>query len=241
MANRTDVGVAITVLRAALPQREISPQQFREMLTVWTPILEDIPADLLNQAVQAWISKDTPWLPSVGQLRNLAFDLVRPPSDELTPGEAWEELRLAIRRGPHAYLKGYYQWSSPVVRRAFEAVGGWSYFSVALTESEMADRAHFMRIYRDLQEHEERRRRMLPSVASYRRAILDPGTQAIPVPARGPAPELLPGGDAQDGVPPADPPSEDESPPELRQLAAGLRIDRPRPQPPGSEGPNGSS
>jgi hypothetical protein len=67
------------------------------------------------------------------------------------------------------------------VERAFNGVGGWGYFNQALVDSAMADRAHFMRIYNELLEREEKARREAPVVAAYRRALLEGSTQTSEV------------------------------------------------------------
>jgi hypothetical protein len=83
--------------------------------------------------------------------------------------------RLALSRGEHGYRKGQYAWSSELVQRAFNGVGGRHYFNHALIDSAMADRAHFTRIYNELLEREEKARREAPAVAAYRRAMSGDG------------------------------------------------------------------
>ena len=175
MATRDDVARAITALRAAFPKQTITGRQFDEMVSVWSEILEDIAGEPLMMAVKAWISGDTPWLPSVGQLRRMALEMVPGGAGAKTAGEAWEEVRLALSRGEHGYRKGHYAWSSALVERAFNCVGGWQYFNTALMDSVMADRAHFMRAYGELVERDERERREPPAVTAYRRMLLGGG------------------------------------------------------------------
>ena len=103
MADRADIAQAITVLRAALPKQTITSKQFNEMVDVWTAVLADIPAAILVLAVRGWISRDTPWFPSVGQLRGIAFGLMAPPEEKLVPAEGWAEVKRAIALGRHRF------------------------------------------------------------------------------------------------------------------------------------------
>jgi hypothetical protein len=172
VAIRGEVAKALAALRAAYPRQTITAKQYREMIKLWTEILEDVPGEALMVAVKAWISGDSPWMPSVGQVRQAALDLAPRTGAPKTAGDAWEEVRRALGRGEHGYRKGHYRWSGELVERAFDGVGGWRYFNQALIDSVMADRAHFMRIYNDLLEREEKARREAPVVAAYRRALL---------------------------------------------------------------------
>jgi hypothetical protein len=79
-------------------------------------------------------------------------------------GDAWKEVPPALSRGEHGYRKGHYRWSSELVERAFNGVGGWGYFNQALIDSAMADRAHFMRIYNDPLERADKARPSVPAL-----------------------------------------------------------------------------
>jgi hypothetical protein len=168
MANRNDVAKSITVLRAALPKQTITSKQFHEMINVWTAVLEDIPAAILKLAVRQWISQDTPWFPSVGQLRHIAFGLMQPPEEKLVPAEGWAEVKRALSLGRHRFESGEEAWSSPAVERAFHAIGGWTYFRYAPIEAEMSDRARFIDALTVLQRQQVEERRMLPEVRAHR-------------------------------------------------------------------------
>jgi hypothetical protein len=138
MTDTNNIAQAITVLRAAFPRQEISSKAFGDMVALWAEILADIPPNVLNMAVMEWIARDTPWFPSVGQIRHIALDLVQCKEGELTPGEGWEEVKRAIRIGRHCFQAGSVKWSSLLVEKAFNALGGWNYFRIALQEDEVA-------------------------------------------------------------------------------------------------------
>jgi hypothetical protein len=181
VATREDVGELLQVLHALYPHsspiaKGLSEDSLAEAVArlarPWHAILGDLPADLLTLAVKQLGSSDREFFPPAGVVRQAALDLIPGPGDGKSAGEAWEEVRLALSRGEHGYHRGYYEWSSDLVERAFNGVGGWHYFRQALAESVMADRAHFMRIYSELLEREEKARREAPAVVAYRRAML---------------------------------------------------------------------
>jgi hypothetical protein len=111
----------------------------------WYTILGDLPAELLSLAVKQLGSSDWEFFPPAGVVRQAALDLIPGPGGGKSAGDAWEGVRRALSRGEYGYRKGEYQWSSELVERAFNGVGGWAYFNQALIDSVMADRAHFVR------------------------------------------------------------------------------------------------
>jgi len=162
MATKKDVARCLVVLRAALPRQTITGTQFEQMTTTWTTLLEDIPANLLEMATRAYCATSTPFFPSAGQIRHLALDMVEDHSQRITAGDAWAEVQRALANGQHAH-----EWSNPLVRKAFEAVGGWTYFHGALLSSVPADRARFMQAFDTYQQREQADRRMLPAVREF--------------------------------------------------------------------------
>jgi hypothetical protein len=187
MTDTNNIAQAITVLRAAFPRQEISSKAFGDMVALWAEILADIPPNVLNMAVMEWIARDTPWFPSVGQIRHIALDLVQCKEGELTPGEGWEEVKRAIRIGRHCFQAGSVKWSSPLVEKAFNALGGWNYFRVALQEDEVADRAHFMRTFEQLQRRKRDLDSMHPAARRLRQEYLDRAARLPPAGEPGPA------------------------------------------------------
>jgi hypothetical protein len=190
MASREEIADMLQVLHALYPHtspipKGLSKERFAEKVAglaqPWHAILGDLPAELLTLAVKQLGSSDREFFPPAGVVRQAAVDLMPAPGGGKSAGEAWEEVRRALSRGEHGYRDGQYRWSSELVERAFNGVGGWHYFNQALIDSAMADRAHFMRIYNDLLARADRARREAPEVAAYRRALLEGSTQTSEV------------------------------------------------------------
>jgi len=152
--------------------REGMAEAVMRVVGPWHAILGDLPSEVLGLAVKELASSGREFFPPAGVVRQTAIGLLGAAATAKTAGEAWEEVRLALSRGEHGYRKGYYEWSSELVERAFNGIGGWQYFNEALMDSVMADRAHFMRVYGELLEREERERREIPAVTEYRRMLL---------------------------------------------------------------------
>ena len=174
MADRTEIAKLLGIFGVAYPRHALSASQLAQAVPVWEMLLGDLDFGLLEAAAHKHCTTSQ-WFPSIAEIRSLALDMLRLPGAVKTAGEAWEEVRLALSRGEHGYRKGHYAWSSALVERAFNGVGGWQYFNTALMETAMADRAHFMRIYGELVERSERERREAPAVTAYRRMLLGDG------------------------------------------------------------------
>jgi hypothetical protein len=71
MASKQEVTKAITVLRAAYPRQAISTAQFREMVAAWSTVLDDVPGESLEVAVENAM-RNSKWFPSVAEIRDAA-------------------------------------------------------------------------------------------------------------------------------------------------------------------------
>ena len=174
MATLQEVVKIITYFGALWPRH--TAQWGKDTAKAWWTILEDLPYEQLQLAAKKIGSQDSPWPPSAGELRHAVMDLNMSNDERMTAGEAWNEVNMAVRsHGKHAYLPGppplnrepTRQWSSPQVKRAFEAIGGWSYFQQAQEDAQMADRARFCQAFEQLQKREQTDARMLPAVREY--------------------------------------------------------------------------
>ena len=128
MASRAEITELLGILGVAYPRNALDEKALRQAVPVWHQLLGDLDFGLLEAAAQMHCTA-SPWFPSIAEIRTLALDLLQAPGSLKTAGEAWEEVRLALSRGEHGYRKGYYEWSSPLVERAFSCVGGWYYFN----------------------------------------------------------------------------------------------------------------
>lgn len=167
MTSKSQISQILGVLGVAYRRQAMTTEQIKLAVPVWHELLGDLDFGLLKTAVQQHCS-NSQWFPSVAELRQAAFDLLETKAERITPGEAWAEVKRAISTGRHHFASGEATWSSPLVEKAFRAIGGWSYFCYALTSAEMSDRARFMQAIEDLRVRDRQERRMLPEIRAYR-------------------------------------------------------------------------
>ena len=105
--------------------------------------LKDIPIERLEWAVSNIIKKRKySSIPTIAEIREEA--LGSDDNIETAALEAWGKASLAVGRG-------YYLRDDPAISEAVRvAFGGWERFGETDPENEMADRAHFLRVFKGL-------------------------------------------------------------------------------------------
>lgn len=159
---------------------EAYPDRFKlgeNTLLVWARLL----ADLDDQALMAAAvehATQSKWPPSVAELRELVFGAAEGPT--LTAGEAWERITKAMSRFGLGDIPrfGAAALDGPQTPREFlgemlwkcvEGLGGWR--NLCLSEEGMVDRAHFFKVYEQMNAREQRERRALPEVRDFQLAL----------------------------------------------------------------------
>lgn len=132
-----------------------SPDQYKAAYRIFHELLDDIDDAMLKAAAKHHAAS-CKWFPKVSELREAAFSLME--TGQLTAGEAWEKVCNEIRR------VGIYDAPKlePQVKRAVDAMGGWR--SLCESENNVADRAHFLKIFEAISNRDREDRRMLPEV-----------------------------------------------------------------------------
>ncbi len=121
-------------------------------------ILADIPAETLMAAAVQVGSAGT-FFPAASELRRAAMSLIDRSEGRLSGEEAWEQVCREIRES------GYYRvptFTDPIIYRAVDCLGGWK--TACASENQIADRAHFLRIYDSLATRRQEDSRTLPQV-----------------------------------------------------------------------------
>ena len=138
-------------------------QQVKEPATIdaYYAILSDLPIDLLKAAVLEWGRKDTPWPPSAGQLRSLAFTLIEHCEGQVTAAEAWQEAREVLRYGLGVISAD--DFSDPVIYEAVQAIGARDIFRMQ-EQAIVSTRARFMTAFDTLLDRRRTSQQMLPVV-----------------------------------------------------------------------------
>jgi hypothetical protein len=157
MIETGDFLAVMRVLDKAYPRFKLD----EETTEVYYQILGDLPLELLKAAVIDYVSSDSPWCPSAGQLRAAAFRLVEHEEGKKSAGEAWGEVMRKV--GEEGYICAP-QFDDPLIARALQGIGGWRELCFSPEEHLMAARARFFQVYETLQERQRHERRMLPAV-----------------------------------------------------------------------------
>jgi len=111
-------------------------------LAVYLEVLADIPIAELHTAVMQCVHEGHAFPPSAGQVFERWRTLTTPA--ELGVSDAWGQVQSEIRR---VGSWGKPEFDDPIVARVV-ATMGW--LELCQSETGMADRAHFMKLYGDL-------------------------------------------------------------------------------------------
>jgi len=155
MSTTDEITDVIGVLMAAYPAWGENNQKIDATLEVYRCALMDIDAGLLRAAAMQHIGSSQ-WFPTVYELRKAALSIVTH-GDE-SPEEAWGEVKRAIR------LYGSYrepQFTNVKIDQAVKIMG---WLNLCMSENEVADRAHFFKIYKSVQDRENYDTIALPEV-----------------------------------------------------------------------------
>lgn len=135
------------------------PEKDKEALTIslWLKMLEDTPYFIAEAAIEKYIAESV-YPPTIADVRSRISDmkLVR----EKTSIEGWGDVMQAIRKFG-SYNEGKAMQSlGGVTRKVVEAIG---FRNLCLSENEMADRAHFLKVYEVMAKRERDDSLMLQS------------------------------------------------------------------------------
>ena len=154
MASKQTIAEMMLILHTAYPHYRGKKDTAR----VYAELLADIPDDLLIAGAKAHASTGK-FFPSVAELREAAFDLQARAQGIPNAAEAWGEVMHQVR---NVGSYGRPEFSAPLIYSAVDALGGWK--ALCASDNNVADRAHFLKIYGSLQERSQRDTAMLPEV-----------------------------------------------------------------------------
>lgn len=159
MATLKEVTRIVGVLKMAYPNfgSRLTEDEWAVLPEVWHRLLRDLPFDLLDAAAAHFATTSgSPFPPSVAELREMAYRLANP--CQTSAEEAWGVVKLEMRRAGIYNAPGF---DDPAIAAAVKIIG-WR--ALCVSENEMADRAHFFRIYQSITDREKSERLMLPEV-----------------------------------------------------------------------------
>jgi len=124
-------------------------------VAMYVKLLRDIPAAELQVVVDQAVC-DCTYLPTIAEIRSRWHKLTRP-AGAMSAAEAWGMVTAEIRR---VGSWGTPCFEHPQVAHVVRAIG-WQ--ELCMSENQMADRAHFMRMFEQVAGREEEVARLLPS------------------------------------------------------------------------------
>ncbi len=171
MATRDDIKKAIAYLKLVFPNFNPILEGEPNSIDVYLDLLADLPAETLQAGIRACGSEiERAFAPSPGEIRGAAIKLHMKASDVPSAGEAWGEIIGSFERMPGGNMAGGGHTpilDHPLVRKAVHCMGGYSALSNDFFDNQMANRAHFLRIYGDLLETWKDDAAELPALTDY--------------------------------------------------------------------------
>jgi len=127
----------------------------KEQMEFWYSMLKDIEYPVLEIAIKKLVS-ELVYPPTIADIRNAVAETTEIPA--LDAAGAWGEVRDAIRYYGSYRKEDALESLSPLTRQVVQGMG-WQ--ELCYSENQMADRAHFIRMYETLVDR-ERKERVIP-------------------------------------------------------------------------------
>ena len=166
MASRDDIKRTIAYFGLVFSNYSPTIEGEPNTIDVLYDLLGDLPADTLQAAVKACCSElGRAFAPSPGEIREAAVKLHIKASGAPTSAEAWGAIMDSFRRTSFDQPETL---DHPLVVKAIRCMGGLN--AIGMSENNMADRAHFLKIYDQLLQREEENAAELPCLTEYTEA-----------------------------------------------------------------------
>ena len=120
---------------------------YEATVSSWAEMLEDVPFEIGKLAYKKLVAT-CKYLPTKAELRQAVADIAYIPP--LDPGEAWANVNRAISHYGYANPAGAKAMLSDVEWQAVQQMGGWRTLCHSDISSEMGNRAHFLKIFENL-------------------------------------------------------------------------------------------
>lgn len=150
MATNQEVFEILTMLAAAYPRSQLN----KEAVKAYTLLLQDIDFEELKAGAMDCAAKGT-FFPSVHELRRSVVEIRRRTNRVPTAYEAWSEVlaagtgsRKEVEEGPEGgwiIVEKKFVFTHPLVEKVARMLGWPSSFPGG--DTEMADRAHYLKAY----------------------------------------------------------------------------------------------
>lgn len=129
-----------------------------EAVKIWYQLLGDLPYEVLNVAVQRYMTTKK-YPPTIAELRGIAMELLE--GEQKDWGQGWEQVRTAIRKYGVYDPKGALESMDSITRQVVTRMG-WS--EICLSENQEVDRANFRMLYEQLSKKDAEVKQLPPKL-----------------------------------------------------------------------------
>jgi hypothetical protein len=171
-----EAGEVVGLLLSSYPtqRQRMTREDAAAMTRAYASALQDLDAAAARTAVSALVLTES-WIPTIAAIRLKAAEHAG--GRRRSSGEAWGDVVDAMRRyGSHRAPGVDFTFGDPLVGDCVRRLG-WR--DLCASENQVADRAHFMRMYDDVAEPAERDRATAGAIASTSRVELPAGVHAL--------------------------------------------------------------
>ena len=154
--NREETVKILSVLEKAYPKfNPVSTNDF-EKIMLWQEMMSDLDYELANIAIKKHIAEEV-YQPTIASIRKSVAS-IKSPQNQITADDAWGEIKRAIKRFGYYQEENAFDSMSPITRKIAKNMN-WK--EICLSENQMADRAHFMKMF-EVRKDREQKQAMLP-------------------------------------------------------------------------------
>lgn len=133
------------------------PDKMEMLTSLWTKMLDDVEYFVAEAAVQKFLAESV-YPPTIADIRARIADITVIKGK--TAIEGWDDLKTAIRKYGWYNEAGAMQFLGGITHKVVASMG---FKTLCMSENEMADRAHFLRVYDTLAAREREDALMLNS------------------------------------------------------------------------------
>jgi len=163
MADRTDIKKIMAYMGMCFPNYHPLLEGEINAVDVLLDLLGDLDVEMLQAAVKACCTEPgRTFAPSAGEIRGAAANLHARAAGLPTAGEAWGAVMDSFR---HTSFDKPGLLDHPLLKEAIRCMGGLEV--IGMSENNMADRAHFLKIFEQLRERAMRETLELPAITEY--------------------------------------------------------------------------
>jgi hypothetical protein len=168
MTTRNDIKNLMAFMGMAFPNFKPILDGEINSVDVFFTLLGDIDIAELKTAVQACCAEPgKAFAPSAGEIRGMVTKINFQVENIPTPGEAWAAVIGSFERMPGGNMAGGGSGpvlDHPLVIEAMRQMGGYKAIDY---DNQMAERAHFLRIYDEVYRRHQDRQAQLPVVSEF--------------------------------------------------------------------------